>query len=68
MDNKYRIYLSVVTEKEIYLSVENIKEHTKYDISNKKIFIFSLINISNFIKNENYYNYRSIWFRQVLSK
>ena len=48
MDNKYRIYLAKDEKKNIYLSVENIKEHTKYEISINEISPFWLKNMKYF--------------------
>ena len=65
MDNKYRIYLSVVTEKEIYLSVENIKEHTKYDISINEISPFWLKHMKYFQNDfDNFYRILDLAFEK----
>ena len=65
MDNKYRIYLSVVTEKEIYLSVENIKEHTKYDISINEISPFWLNHMKYFQNDfDNFYSILDLAFEK----
>ena len=66
MDNKYRICLSLVSEKKkIYLSVENLKEHTKYEIFINEISPFWLKNMKYFQHDfDNFYRILDLVFEK----
>tara|TARA_Y100000590_G_scaffold466279_1_gene641089 strand:+ start:1796 stop:2203 length:408 start_codon:yes stop_codon:yes gene_type:complete len=65
MDNKYCIYLEKDESKNIYLSVENIKEHTKYEISINEISPFWLKNMKYFQHDfNNFYRILNLVFEK----
>ena len=66
MDNKYRICLSLVSEKKkIYLSVENLKEHTKYEIFINEVSPFWLKNMKYFQHDfDNFYRILDLVFEK----
>tara|TARA_B100000686_G_C16785292_1_gene974801 strand:+ start:388 stop:810 length:423 start_codon:yes stop_codon:yes gene_type:complete len=65
MDNQYRIYLDKEEnkKKKIYISVENLKEHTKYEIHINEISPLWLLNMKYFHHDfDNFYRILDLAF------